>query len=373
MKRIIPFYLLFSLAFVGCGDNETSEDGSLNALAGGQRRKRQCSWRRARARPANEINAQITGSDGSTSSLAGSAETIMPESNQAVVLGGTLTVFLSASDGSLTTFDVNAPADAIPGTVSITSEGGSGTWLTIASMEGIYTSSGGSITVNQCPEAGEVITGTFDVELNDFFGGTSSLTGEWRATVETSDNSITCVVIEPEPAETETTGEESGGGTGEGTGEGTGGSGACDLEVCDGPCCPYIDPVLDCQMDCFNGACNPIDPSFLTEPEACAGASMNAMLSTWTIQRVRDLFSPSNSARLTRDAMCMTNSRTNTWNASMQIAAQNCKRHSRTPPFWVELLRFAWEPSLSVSERVLTSSAPGAFPPHFHNRPSPCI
>ena len=45
-----------------------------------------------------------------------------------------------------------------------------------------------------------MITGTFDVELNDFFGGTSSLTGEWRATVETSDNSITCVVIEPEPA-----------------------------------------------------------------------------------------------------------------------------------------------------------------------------
>ena len=71
MKRIIPFYLLFSLAFVGCGDNETSEDGSLNALAGGGNGgSASALGSEPEPGPANEINARITGSDGSTSSLA---------------------------------------------------------------------------------------------------------------------------------------------------------------------------------------------------------------------------------------------------------------------------------------------------------------
>ncbi len=247
MTRTALFIMLLCGAVAGCGDdlssgtNNGSDNGSGNGDLGSE----------PAAGPANEIEAQIAGSDGSTTDLSGSPEDLIPETNQAAVALGTLTVFLSSGDGTLTTFAIDAPTDAIPGTVDITSDGATGTWLTIASVGGVYTSAAGSITVNQCPEVGDVITGTFDVSLNDFFGGTSTLTGSWRATVAVSDSSITCRVIEEEITD-----------PGPGADVGSGGGNTCDLETCDGPCCPLVDDVVECVRECAAGPCNPLDPSF---------------------------------------------------------------------------------------------------------------
>ena len=266
---VLVMSVLMCVGLVGCGEDEASSSIGDSNSSGGDSNSANDLGSEPEPGPANEIDAQITSSDGSSTMVSGSAEDLTPESNQAVVDRGTLTVFLSASDGTLTTFAVDAPSDAIPGTVSITSEGATGTWLTIVSIEGVYTSSGGSITVKQCPEAGEVVTGTFDVELNDFSGGTSALTGTWRATVALSDNSITCRVIEPEP----TPGGGMGGGTGDGTGDGTGGGtgGACELnpDNCDGPCCPFIEPVIGCQIECQEGPCNPVSSGFDASGAEC--------------------------------------------------------------------------------------------------------
>lgn len=249
---------------MGCGDDEASSSSGDSNSGGGSNSANDLGSE-PEPGPANEIDAQIAGSDGSTTTVSGSAEDLTPEINQAVVDRGTLTVFLSASDTTLTTFAVDAPSDAIPGTVSITSDGAIGTWLTIASLEGVYTSSGGSITVNQCPEAGEVVTGTFNVDLNDFFGGTSALTGTWRATVAVSDNSITCRVIEPEPTPGDGTGDD----TDDDTGDGTGGACEFNPDNCDGPCCPFIEPVIECQIECQSGPCNPINPGFDESGQEC--------------------------------------------------------------------------------------------------------
>lgn len=269
MKRIAILLTLLCLAFAGCGDDTSSGTNNGGGGNGGGNGGGGNSdlGSEPEPGPANEIDAQIVGSDGSTTEVSGSAEDLVPEVNQAVVGLGTLTVFLSSSDGVLTSFDVAAATEAIPGTVAITSEGASGTWLTIASAEGIYTSSGGSITVNQCPEMGEVVTGTFDVSLNDFFGGTSTLTGSWRATVAASDNSITCRVIEPDPVDAGGGGSDAGGG---GSDAGGGGGGAtCPNPTCDGPCCPLVEPVTECEDECFNTVCNPMDPDFDFTGEEC--------------------------------------------------------------------------------------------------------
>jgi hypothetical protein len=262
---------ILCVVFVGCGDDGAAVDGNDNPAIDGNGNSELGS--EPEPGPANEINAEIAGSDGSTTSISGSAEDLTPETNQATVALGSLTVFLSASDGTLTTFAVDAPMDTIPGTVDITSEGASGTWLTIASMEGIYTSTGGSITVNQCPEAGATITGTFDVSLADFFGGTSTLTGTWRTTVALSDNSITCRVIEPEPEPEPVDG--TGDGTDDGSGDGTGDTSVCDLEECDGPCCPLIEPTLQCYFECEQGPCNPMNPGFDMSGGECAECFMD--------------------------------------------------------------------------------------------------
>ena len=120
MNRTLSFFLLFSLAFTGCGDSDTSEDGSANTGSeSANTNSASTLGSEPEPGPANEINAQITGSDGSETTLSGSAEDVMPETNQALVFGGRLTVFLSASDGTQTAFDVDAPSDAIPGTVNL--------------------------------------------------------------------------------------------------------------------------------------------------------------------------------------------------------------------------------------------------------------
>lgn len=236
MTRIPLFLFTIGLVFSSCAsDAAPTSRGAGNEAAPG---------------PANAIDAEISGSDGSTTSLSGSAEVVTPETNQAVVALGSLTVFLSSNDGVLTNFSIAAPAGVIPGTVSITSGGDSGTWLTIASIDGVYTSAGGSISVNQCPEAGGVVTGTFEVSLNDLLGATSTLTGTWRATVATSDGSITCRKVEPEPGDEPAPGDD------------TGTAPVCELEDCDGPCCPYIDQVAQCGLDCSTGPCNPLSPGF---------------------------------------------------------------------------------------------------------------
>lgn len=246
MKRV--FFLFCTLALIAaCGDDDSTTSAGNNGGGSGVGSD-------PGSGSANEIDAQIANDDGTTTSVAGSAEESIPEQNYAAVAGGSLVVFLASSDASITSFAVEGPSDAIPGTVSVTGAGPDGTWANVTSTAGIFTSSGGTITVNQCPSAGAVITGSFDVSLDNFMGGTSDLTGTWRATVQADDGSVTCR-------------EVSGGGNG--TGDGTGG-GSCDLETCDGPCCPLSPDVASCSLDCTNGACNPLSPDFNPmDPTAC--------------------------------------------------------------------------------------------------------
>ncbi|MCB9507645.1 MAG: hypothetical protein H6700_08840 [Myxococcales bacterium] len=201
--------------------------------------------------PANEVDATISGGAGGTVDLEGESDTSAEGQYYATVAAGLLDVTLFSTAGAVT-FHIDATDAEMPGqfTVNMPPEG---SFATVATAGMISNSTGGSISINQCPGAvGSVITGTFNnISLEDAMGGAGgTLSGTFRATLVISDESITCHV-EPET-------DAGGGGTDAG-----GGGGSCDLSVCDGPCCPYVEPIATCQQGCgFSSACmNPMDPT----------------------------------------------------------------------------------------------------------------
>jgi hypothetical protein len=140
----------------------------------------------------------------------------------------------------------------VPGSFTVTPTL-EGTWfnatLASATAAGIFGGTGGSITVDFCPnDVGAVVAGTFNnvTTTDEITGGDGgTFNGEWRATVVQSDGSITCAapVVEP-PADTGTP------------------SGECsvDPEQCDGPVCPYAEFVQNCLVEnCFALCQNPME------------------------------------------------------------------------------------------------------------------
>lgn len=189
--------------------------------------------------PANEVDATISGSGGETIELDGNGEASTEGGSfDAYIFEGTLFVTLTSASG-IVAFNVAPEPEQLPGTVSITGGPPEGTFVTVTSTA-ILESTSGAITINQCPTADAVITGSFDnVALSNVItGGTDTLTGTFRATVRVDDGTITCA----EPA-----------GTGSGTGTGGGGGGACENPTCDGPCCAAEELASNCAFDCKIG------------------------------------------------------------------------------------------------------------------------
>jgi hypothetical protein len=258
MKRILFLALCAgAFAFAGCGDDEVNinlaDAGNGGGGNGGG------GTTDPGPGPANEVDATITGSGGETIELDGNADASTEGGSfDAYIFEGTLFVTLTSESG-IVAFNVAPQPEQLPGTVSITGGPPEGTFVTVTSTA-ILESTGGAITINQCPTADAVFTGSFDnVALSNVItGGTDTLSGTFRATVRVDDGTITCA----EPAGT-------GSGTGTGTGGG-GGGGSCDLAVCDGPCCPLVDDVSACAVDCSEGVCNPMSPDFnMMDPTAC--------------------------------------------------------------------------------------------------------
>lgn len=200
--------------------------------------------------PANQVDAEIEGGS-AAGAVEGESEESQAEQNFATLNEGRLDVYLSSNAG-IVFFTVNVGATEVPGRVSIDGDLLGSGFLNITGVTGIFEGTGGTITVNQCPNDGGVITGTFnDVTLQNAAtqSADGTLSGTWRATIAQNDESATCTV--PDPVDTDAGGNDP--------------DPVCDLDVCDGPCCPYVEPIATCQAGCVTSpAC--LDPF---NPDGC--------------------------------------------------------------------------------------------------------
>lgn len=248
MKRFVLFTLcITALAFAGCSDDDTNITVNGDAGNGGGASD-------PGPGPANQVDAEIGGGSGGPIEIEGDSEATVEGTNDALIAGGQLLITLTSTDGTLISTVLEPGNDVLPGSVSITGGGPDGSFVNITGAAGIFNSTGGSVTVDQCPEAGSVFTGSWNVELEDAMGmgEGQTLSGTFRATVRIDDGSITCREI-----------STGGGDAGGGGGTDAGGGATCDLSVCDGPCCPLQDEYDRCVLQCATGGpCDLMSPDF---------------------------------------------------------------------------------------------------------------
>lgn len=237
IRRLISFAALgAALALAACGDDATgTADGSGGGGGLGSD---------PGAGPANEVDAEVSGGS-AAGSVDGESETSAEGQYYGALLDGTLSIVL-ASNGGVIAITAEVRDNEVPGSVAVDRTLGQNATVTYTTPMGIFEGNGGTITVNQCPNEAGVITGTFNnIPLVNVAteSGDGSLSGDWRVTIASSDASATCVEIDT------------------GGGGGGGGGATCENEVCDGPCCPYVQPLANCQFECIGGC--------LANPQAC--------------------------------------------------------------------------------------------------------
>jgi hypothetical protein len=213
-----------SSPLVACGDDAGGEETNDSTDTGGG----------PGPGPANEVDAEIEGGT-AAGAVEGESEESEAEQNYATLHEGRLDVYL-ASNAGIVFFTVNVADTEVPGRVSVDGDLLGSGFLNISGATGVFEGTGGSISVNQCPNDGGVVTGTFnDVALRNAAtqSADGTLSGTWRATIAQNDESATCVV--PDPVDEDAGGSEP----------------VCDLETCDGPCCPYVEPIATCEQGCI--------------------------------------------------------------------------------------------------------------------------
>ena len=203
--------------------------------------------------PANEVNAKIEGGSADTE-VKGESEDSQEGMYFATVAGGELTVYLASSAGEVIFFTVDTNQVTVPGDASVNGELTGPAYITYTAGITINEGNSGSITVSNCPNTvGTVVKGSFNnIGMLDTSTETANGTfsGDYRATIVTSDGSAQCAE-EPDP-ETDAIDDIS-------TDVGPSPGPACVNDSCDGPCCPYIEPIGTCQVGCTTGVCTTED------------------------------------------------------------------------------------------------------------------
>ena len=231
--------LLVSASLIGCGD-----DVITNPISGGT------PGTEAPAGPAYEAEVEVTGGPVAGSS-SGTATDGAEGQYFATVAGGLISLWL-ATDQLVLTAIIDTNGGEVPGTFDV-SAAPEGTNFTATDGTAILEGTSGSITVSYCPnDIGAVAAGTLNnIAMIDLVtqGDGGTVSGDYRATVVTSDGSVSCVVpTEPDPPV----------------------GGTCDLDesACTGPVCPYEAAIAMCVFsDCLSMCMD------VTNPTACLECS----------------------------------------------------------------------------------------------------
>jgi hypothetical protein len=170
------------------------------------------------------------------------------------VAEGTLYVTLASSDAQIIAFQLNTEGRTLPTSIPVSRDLLVDGHVSLNQGINIFEGDSGTITVSQCPnDVGAVVTGTFDdIGLVNVMteSADGTLSGNWRVTIQTSDASISC----SEPAPTNNNPDPNAQ------------PGTCNLDTCDGPCCPYLEDLASCELNCFQTVC-------MTNPFECASCS----------------------------------------------------------------------------------------------------
>lgn len=255
-RRFVPYssissallVVLLALGVLGCD----SDSGAGSLLEGGAKDS---------AKPF-AIELEASGGDGGaeTTSIKGDADGSVPGVYLATLAGGELIVYLQGSDLSTVFFTVDTTSASVPGDVAMGDILGGPGFLTYTTPTGmVYESTGGTLTVDSCPEAmGAVVTGSLDkvvvtsAAADMGVGGTMTLSGTFKVTVAAHDGSQRCF-SGSEPL-------------------GSDGPPGCSVDTCDGPCCPFGPCMADCLFTCAQEQC--MNPATFME---CAGCEPNCM------------------------------------------------------------------------------------------------
>ncbi len=208
----------------------------------------------APAGPANQVDASVSGGSTASGDIDGSSETSAEGQFYATVTNGIVTVWVGSST-SIVNFMIDTAGAEVPSAFAITAAP-DGNNLTVTNGLSILEGTGGTVSIDFCPNTqGDVIAGSFNgVALTNVAtqSADGALNGSYRATIVLSDGSVTC-----KAPETPIGGGDVGGET-------------CTLdETCDGPCCPYMPSIVQCQQGCVMSCINMMDPSDMSGCVSC--------------------------------------------------------------------------------------------------------
>ncbi|TNF25340.1 MAG: hypothetical protein EP329_23230 [Deltaproteobacteria bacterium] len=196
--------------------------------------------------PANTNSVNATVSGGASATVENEQANAAPNVFGAGIAGSVLNLWILGQDGTTLTVIVDTAVTPLPATVTVGVPTEASAWITMtSSMAMIYNTFDGSgtITLNHCPAAnGAGITGSFDgVSLkSELDGSVVKLDGSFNLIVGTAAGTLTCKSTGSDT--TDTVG-----------GDDTTTSGSCEDDVCDGPCCPYVQCQAQCAFSCVTG------------------------------------------------------------------------------------------------------------------------
>ncbi len=204
------------------------------------------------------VSASLTGktNDAHSMNIQGETDTPADKSFSASVGLSDLVIYLLGSDGSLISIIIDTEQSPLPDSVSVGDNLDSAAFITLASMGTIYESVSGTVDIDACPEKDATIVGKFNnISLKNVMDESSyTLTGSFKVKIWQSDNTQKCK---------EVVNTTDGGGTTQvddndntASSDDTSTTQTCEMGTCDGPCCPYQQCMVTCELNCMTTTCS---------------------------------------------------------------------------------------------------------------------